>query len=289
MAALTLDAVAAPRSDTGARRDPTGARRAPAPRTATGRRAHWSSTALTLTARWRTRRPPRSGQPHDRDCGAGSRADDAGSSRAAETVARPIGCRLRDRGRWTAGVDLQRRRSCVAGHAAGRNADRAGGPRRLGAAPGGQVGPRCQVVVASYAHDVPRPARAPRGPPPQGLTLDRAIGLALCRRDVSERLHQCQDLLHRVTQAAPLQVGWIVDESGTLTPGALRTDRARREAAPAFGHTLCRVFSTQSAQNVHSYVQIRAFGAAGGRSTSHSSQLGRRASITPRFRFDPPA
>ncbi len=36
-----------------------------------------------------------------------------------------------------------------------------------------------------------------------GLTLDRAIGLALCRRDVSERLHQFQDLLHRVTQAAP--------------------------------------------------------------------------------------
>ena len=40
-----------------------------------------------------------------------------------------------------------------------------------------------------------------------------------------------------------------------------------------------RVFSTQSAQNVHSYVQILAFAAVGGRSASHSSQFGRRASM----------
>ncbi len=41
---------------------------------------------------------------------------------------------------------------------------------------------------------------------------------------------------------------------------------------PQFGQTLCSFVSTQSAQNVHSYVQIRASVALGGRSLSQNSQ-----------------
>lgn len=44
---------------------------------------------------------------------------------------------------------------------------------------------------------------------------------------------------------------------------------------PQFGHTLESFVSTQSAQNVHSYVQIRASVESGGRSASQYSQLGR--------------
>ena len=49
---------------------------------------------------------------------------------------------------------------------------------------------------------------------------------------------------------------------------------------PQFGHTLCSLFSTQSAQNVHSYEQIRASGEAGGKSWSHHSQFGRSSRAT---------
>jgi hypothetical protein len=54
---------------------------------------------------------------------------------------------------------------------------------------------------------------------------------------------------------------------------------------PQFGQTLKSTLSTQSAQNVHSYEQIRAIVDAGGRSLSQHSQFGRSSSaITPTFR-----
>src|SRR5262247_2786952 len=54
---------------------------------------------------------------------------------------------------------------------------------------------------------------------------------------------------------------------------------------PQFGQTLKSMLSTQSAQNVHSYEQIRAIVDAGGRSLSQHSQFGRSSSaIAPTFR-----
>jgi hypothetical protein len=44
---------------------------------------------------------------------------------------------------------------------------------------------------------------------------------------------------------------------------------------PQFGQTLCSFVSTHSAQNVHSYEQIRASAASGGKSLSQYSQFGR--------------
>ena len=46
---------------------------------------------------------------------------------------------------------------------------------------------------------------------------------------------------------------------------------------PQLGHTLRKCVSTQSAQKVHSKVQMRARTSSGGRSVSHYSQLGRSA------------
>ena len=54
---------------------------------------------------------------------------------------------------------------------------------------------------------------------------------------------------------------------------------------PQFGQTLKSTLSTQSAQNVHSYEQMRAVVDAGGRSLSQHSQFGRSSSaIAPTFR-----
>src|SRR5215831_4972377 len=51
---------------------------------------------------------------------------------------------------------------------------------------------------------------------------------------------------------------------------------------PQFGQTLKSTLSTQSAQNVHSYEQIRAIVDAGGRSLSQHSQFGRSSSASHR-------
>ena len=83
---------------------------------------------------------------------------------------RPTRGRCRDRSGGAAGIDIQRRRSGVSGHAAGGIADRAGGPRRVGATGGGEIGPRHEGILAPHAHDVPRSLRPPRGPAPPGLT-----------------------------------------------------------------------------------------------------------------------
>jgi hypothetical protein len=48
---------------------------------------------------------------------------------------------------------------------------------------------------------------------------------------------------------------------------------------PQFGQTPLSLVSTQSRQNVHSKVQIIASPAAGGKSLSQHSQLGRSSSI----------
>jgi hypothetical protein len=63
--------------------------------------------------------------------------------------------------------------------------------------------------------------------------------------------------------------------------GGLRTSFAAgrigrgEKLPPQFGQTSLSLFSTQSRQNVHSYVQIIASAAAGGKSLSQHSQLGR--------------
>src|SRR5258708_3653910 len=67
----------------------------------------------------------------------------------------------------------------------------------------------------------------------------------------------------------------------TQAPG--RHSRAGRigrgtKPPPQFGQTLCSFVSTQSAQNVHSYEQMRASVEAGGRSLSQYSQFGRSCS-----------
>ena len=74
----------------------------------------------------------------------------------------------------------------------------------------------------------------------------------------------------------------------TESPGrhsvAGRIGRATKPP-PQFGQTLKSTLSTQSAQNVHSYEQMRAIVDAGGRSLSQHSQFGRSSSaITPTFR-----
>jgi hypothetical protein len=43
---------------------------------------------------------------------------------------------------------------------------------------------------------------------------------------------------------------------------------------PQFGHTFVNIESTQAAQNVHSYVQMRASGESGGNGLLQCSQLG---------------
>ena len=48
---------------------------------------------------------------------------------------------------------------------------------------------------------------------------------------------------------------------------------------PQFGHTFCRMPSTHAAQNVHSYVHIRASSEAGGRDLLQFSHVGRSSSI----------
>src|SRR5262245_54517891 len=52
---------------------------------------------------------------------------------------------------------------------------------------------------------------------------------------------------------------------------------------PQFGHTLCNLVSTHSAQKVHSYEQMRAVVASGASSLSQYSQFGRSCSamVTP--------
>jgi len=67
---------------------------------------------------------------------------------------------------------------------------------------------------------------------------------------------------------------------GTLGYRSL-TGRIGRGAnpPPQFGQTLSSIFSTHSAQKVHSYEQIRASTASGGKSLSQYSQLGLSSSI----------
>src|SRR5215467_10551514 len=47
---------------------------------------------------------------------------------------------------------------------------------------------------------------------------------------------------------------------------------------PQFGQTFCSLFSAHSAQNVHSYEQMRAVNVSAGRSLSQYSQFGRSCS-----------
>ena len=68
--------------------------------------------------------------------------------------------------------------------------------------------------------------------------------------------------------------GRWASESPGLHSRAGRIGRGAKPP-PQFGHTLESFVSTQSAQNVHSYVQIRASVDSGGRSASQYSQLGR--------------
>jgi hypothetical protein len=55
---------------------------------------------------------------------------------------------------------------------------------------------------------------------------------------------------------------------------------------PQFGQTLKRTLSTQSAQKVHSYEQIRAMIDTGGRSRSQYSQFGRSSNAIVPYLLD---
>src|SRR5690242_11545938 len=80
---------------------------------------------------------------------------------------------------------------------------------------------------------------------------------------------------------------WLYDKATRLVEaGRLASDRPGRHSVdgrtgrgakppPQFGQTLNSTLSTQSAQNVHSQVQIRASEDCGGRSRSQYSQFGR--------------
>ena len=71
-----------------------------------------------------------------------------------------------------------------------------------------------------------------------------------------------------------VDAGCWARESPGLHSRAGRIGRGAKPP-PQFGHTLESFVSTQLAQNVHSYVQIRASVESGGRSASQYSQLGR--------------
>src|SRR5215831_12049616 len=83
-----------------------------------------------------------------------------------------------------------------------------------------------------------------------------------------------------------LEGGRFATESPGRHSVARRIGRGTKPP-PQFGQTLKSTLSTQSAQNVHSYEQIRAIVDAGGRSLSQHSQFGRSSSaITPTFRLE---
>ena len=69
-----------------------------------------------------------------------------------------------------------------------------------------------------------------------------------------------------------------VDGGLRMSSAAGRIGRGEK-SPPQFGQTPLSLLSTQSRQNVHSNVQIIASVAAGGKSLSQHSQLGRSSSI----------
>lgn len=76
----------------------------------------------------------------------------------------------------------------------------------------------------------------------------------------------------------------LVDAGYFASKAAGRTGR-RTNSPPQLGQTPPRTVVTQSAQNVHSKVQIIASGLSGGRSRSQHSQLGLRSSMVSPDRF----
>ena len=82
--------------------------------------------------------------------------------------------------------------------------------------------------------------------------------------------------------------GWCLRsvEAGSLPRKLLffqlRAGRTGRgvKPPPQLGQTLCRMSLTQAAQKVHSYEQMRASGACGGKGWSQCSQLGRNSSMS---------
>lgn len=68
------------------------------------------------------------------------------------------------------------------------------------------------------------------------------------------------------------------DELRNLVPAVAEEDALLRSRT-VFGQTLKRTVSTQSAQKVHSWLQMRASCAFGGKSFSQYSQFGRSSSI----------
>ena len=67
-------------------------------------------------------------------------------------------------------------------------------------------------------------------------------------------------------------------EAGSFASIAAGRTGRRSKPPPQFGHTPPSRSSTHAAQNVHSYVQIRASGDSGGRSRSQHSHDGRSSS-----------
>src|SRR5271165_1714523 len=88
-------------------------------------------------------------------------------------------------------------------------------------------------------------------------------------------------LKERRTRA--VEAGLFASDSPGLHSRAGRIGRGANPP-PQFGQTFRRTLSTQAAQKVHSYEQIRASVAFGGRSLSQYSQFGLSSSATPASR-----
>ncbi len=76
-------------------------------------------------------------------------------------------------------------------------------------------------------------------------------------------------------------------EEHARPPLTRRTDGPRREAPPQLGQTSCSTAATQSAQNVHSKLQIRASSDDGGSGRSQFSQVGRSSSMPESYAVPP--
>jgi hypothetical protein len=109
--------------------------------------------------------------------------------------------------------------------------------------------------------------------------IDSAFALFRCcaaRRNGSDECHHQQPL--ETDHAAAAQPAGLKTRS--LDAGYFASLAAGRRgrtlnSPPQFGHTPCSTLVTQSAQKVHSKVQMRACVDSGGRSTLQHSQLGR--------------
>src|SRR5262249_38173195 len=122
-----------------------------------------------------------------------------------------------------------------------------------------------------------------RGRSPSNQAL--VDGSAIRGRNVPNALGVRRDIFTRVRQKRALGRRRPLRDAKPGPPFGRGADWPGHEASAAVRTELKSTLSTQSAQNVHSYEQMRAVVDAGGRSLSQHSQFGRSSSaIAPTFR-----